>query len=40
MMILGEHYDEYYGLDEYDKYDPCGEYDLCDDDDMEVEYGN
>lgn len=40
MMILGEHYDEYYGLDEYDEYDPCGEYDLCDDDDMEVEYGN
>ena len=40
MMVLGEHYDEYYGLDEYDEYDPCGEYDLCDDDDMEVEYGN
>lgn len=22
MMILGERYDEYYGLDEYDAYDP------------------
>ena len=22
MMILGEHYDEYFGLDEYDAYDP------------------
>ena len=22
MMILGERYDEYYGLDEYDNYDP------------------
>ena len=40
MMILGEHYDEYYGLDEYDKYDPFGGYDEYDDDEMEVEYGN
>jgi hypothetical protein len=22
MMILGERYDEYFGLDEYDSYDP------------------
>lgn len=22
MMILGERYDEFYGLDEYDNYDP------------------
>ena len=22
MMMLGEHYDEYYGLDEYDPYNP------------------
>lgn len=40
MMILGEHYDEYYGLDEYDEYDPFGGYDEYDDDEMEVEYGN
>lgn len=22
MMILGEHYDEFFGLDEYDNYNP------------------
>ena len=27
MMILGENYDEYFGLDEYDEYDPCEGYD-------------
>ena len=27
MMILGESYDEYFGLDEYDPYDPCEGYD-------------
>ena len=26
MMILGESYDEYFGLDEYDPYDPCEGY--------------
>lgn len=26
MMILGEHYDEYLGLDEYDPYDPFEEH--------------
>ena len=26
MMILGENYDEYFGLDEYDEYDPCDGY--------------
>ena len=25
-MILGENYDEYFGLDEYDEYDPCEGY--------------
>lgn len=25
MMILGENYDEYFGLDEYDEYDPFGD---------------
>lgn len=25
MMILGERYDEFYGLDEYDNYDPFEE---------------
>lgn len=26
MIILGENYDEYFGLDEYDPYDPCEGY--------------
>ena len=26
MMILGENWDEYFGLDEYDEYDPCDGY--------------
>ena len=26
MMILGENYDEYFGLDEYDEYNPCESY--------------
>lgn len=24
MIILGENYDEYFGMDEYDEYDPFG----------------
>lgn len=30
MMILGERYDERYGLDEYDAYDPFDGATLCD----------
>ena len=26
MIILGENYDPYFGLDEYDPYDPCEGY--------------
>ena len=27
MIILGENYDDYFGLDEYAPYDPCEGYD-------------
>lgn len=30
MMILGERYDEFYGLDEYDAYDPFDGETYCD----------
>ena len=37
MMILGENYDEYFGLDEYDPYDPCEGYeDEWDNEELEV----
>ena len=37
MMILGENYDEYFGLDEYDPYDPCEGYeDDRDNEELEV----
>ena len=37
MMILGENYDEYFGLVEYDDYDPCEGYgNDWDNEDLEV----
>lgn len=36
MYILGENYDERYGLDEYDQYDPLEEF--FEDDEYEDEY--
>lgn len=37
MMILGENYDAYFGLDEYDEYDPCEGYgNEWDNEDLEV----
>ena len=37
MMILGENYDEYFGLDEYDPYDPCEGYEDEEWDNAELE---
>ena len=37
MIILGENYDEYFGLDEYDSYEPCEGYeDEWDNEELEV----
>ena len=37
MIILGENYDEYFGLDEYDPYDPYEGYeDIWDNEELKV----